>query len=48
MSNSPDYGIACLYLSYSNNYGYSYHGARLMYTGDESTVHVIDDSTEEL
>ena len=48
MSNKPDYGIACLYLSYSNNYGYSYHGARLMYTGDESTVHVIDDSTEEL
>ena len=34
MSNSPEDGIAYLYLLYSNNCGYSYHGARIMYTGD--------------
>ena len=47
-SNKPECGIAYLYLTYDLSYGYSYHGARLMYTGDESTVHVIDDATEEL
>ena len=26
----------------------TYIGSRLLYDGDESTVHVIDDSTEEL
>lgn len=48
VSNDSEDGIAYLYLYYSSSSHESYHGARLMYNGDENTVHVIDDDTEEL
>ena len=47
-SDNPEDGIAYLYIDSSRNLATSYYGARLMYTGDENTVHIIDDSTEEL
>lgn len=43
--NSED-GIS--YIGVVNIGGRTAYGARIMYNGDESTVHVIDDSTEEL
>lgn len=45
-SNSPEGGIG--YLVVSNQGGVVATGARIMYNGDENTVHVIDDATEEL
>lgn len=45
-TNNPEGGIG--YLAFSNQSGVVGTGARLMYTGDESTVHIIDDATEEL
>ena len=43
--NSED-GISCITID--NTQGAVAYGARIMYNGDESTVHVIDDATEEL
>lgn len=45
-SNDPKGGVC--YLNVSNQSGSIANGARIMYNGDESTVHVIDDATEEL
>lgn len=39
-------GISCIQIV--NMTGATAYGARIMYNGDESTVHVIDDATEEL
>lgn len=46
-SNTDEGGIAYLTLITRND-SYGFIGARLMYDGDETTVHVIDDATEEL
>lgn len=46
--NSSWGGISCLSGNRSITYDANQFGARLMYNGDETTVHVIDDATEEL
>ena len=45
-SNDPEGGVC--YFDFSRSSGFIIKGARIMYNGDESTVHVIDDATEEL
>lgn len=45
-SNNPEGGVC--YFNFLNPSGRTINGARIMYNGDESTVHVIDDATEEL
>ena len=45
-SKNPEDGISCIQLV--NMTGSIAYGARIMYNGDESTVHIIDDDTEEL
>lgn len=47
-SNDPHGGVGCLYTWDADSNVNSFTGARLMYDGDVSTVHVIDDATEEL
>lgn len=47
-SNTPNGGVGFLSAECYPNTAYSTVGARLMYDGDENTVHVIDDATEEL
>lgn len=47
-SNGAAGGIGFLHASVPDDFATSSIGARLMYDGDESTVHVIDDATEEL
>lgn len=47
-SNSAKGGVGFLSLECYPGSGYQTVGARLMYDGDASTVHVIDDATEEL
>lgn len=44
-SNEPKGGIGCFWTYTGSHF---YIGARLLYDGDENTVHVIDDTTEEL
>ena len=44
----PNGGVGYLTAWNAAGYAYSNVGARLLYDGDKSTVHVIDDSTEEL
>lgn len=46
-SNEGCGGIGCI-TAVSNRNPQTYMGARLLYDGDENTVHVIDDATEEL
>ena len=46
ISNEPGDGIS--FLAMDNGFYMKLSGARIMYNGDESTVHVIDDATEEL
>lgn len=48
VSNNASGGINYLSVNNSNTYTYSSFGVRLRYDGDENTVHVIDDATEEL
>lgn len=48
VSNNSSGGINYLSVNNSRSYTYSSFGARIMYDGDEHTVHVIDDATEEL
>lgn len=45
-SNKPEGGIS--FLAMDNRFYMEARGGRIMYNGDESTVHVIDDATEEL
>ena len=45
-SNDMDDGISCIQIVTMG--GTATYGARIMYNGDESTVNVIDDDTEEL
>ena len=47
ISNDPEGGVSALSVRFTGS-GEGYLGARLLYNGDETTVHVIDDSTEEL
>lgn len=47
-SNRAAGGISFINAYTPSSYYYSLFGARIMYNGDESTVHVIDDATEEL
>lgn len=47
-SNNASGGINYLSVNTSNTYTYSSFGVRLRYDGDENTVRVIDDATEEL
>lgn len=47
-ANDPHGGVGLIYVWDANSSANSFTGARLMYDGDESTVHVIDDDTEEL
>lgn len=47
-SANPQCGIGFLDMWYTDHVTYSIFGARLLYDGDEHTVHVIDDATEEL
>lgn len=47
-SDDPFGGVGCLYTFGQTGYSYSYVGTRLIYDGDESSVHIIDDATEEL
>lgn len=47
-SNSAEGGINCSYAYSPISYHGELWGARIMYNGDESTVHIIDDATEEL
>lgn len=46
-SNTNRDGIACIYFTSTSGQAYNY-SSRLMYNGDENTVHVIDDATETL
>lgn len=48
ISTNPNGGVGYLYTWHAASDYDSSIGARLLYDGDESTVHVIDDSTEEL
>lgn len=45
-TNGSEDGISCI--TVENMQGAVAYGARIMYNGDENTVHVIDDDTEEL
>ena len=47
-ANDPHDGVGLIYVWDANSSANSFTGARLMYDGDESTVHVIDDDTEDL
>lgn len=47
-SARPHGGVGCLGAWASAGGAYSYVGARLLYDGDESNVHIVDDATEEL
>ena len=47
-ANDPHGGVGCIYVWDANSSANLFTGARLMYDGDESTVHVIDDDTEDL
>lgn len=47
ISNSSEGGVGCI-KAYNSNASSNNIGARIMYNGDESTVHIINDSTEEL
>lgn len=45
--SDPKGGVSTLFASFAST-GSGSDGARIMYNGDESTVHVINDATEEL
>lgn len=45
-STDFDYGIGALYAIFEDNYGGSSFGARLVYDGNETTVHIIDPKEE--
>lgn len=45
-TKNPEDGISCITID--NIQGAVAYGARIMYNGNENTVHVIDDDTEEL
>lgn len=47
-AKDPHGGVGLIYVWDANSRANLFTGARLMYDGDESTVHVIDDDTEEL
>lgn len=44
----PNAGVGDLYLYVPADEGYQYMGSRLLYEGNEETIHIIDDATESL
>ena len=47
-SVNPDGGVGALMVWFQASTAHEYAGARLLYDGDESNVHIVDDATEEL
>lgn len=47
-TNNANGGINYIHADYTGSSSSKLFGARIMYNGDESTVHIIDDATEEL
>lgn len=47
-SSHPGGGVSAFFGTDNNSFDHASCGARLLYDGDESNVHIIDDATEEL